>query len=135
MPVLWKLLGQDVRTFSEPFPSHFIWFAFQQGAEAHAIRVTLVPPSDEDEEDKCVTSEKGMSIVRSDGMPGIFSPSLVTPLHPASFFNLLICLTNIRGTRGFVPEAGVQRAEIQHLPSRSSLSSWGDRQTNPRFLE
>lgn len=96
--VLWKLLAQDVRTFSEPFPSRFIWFAVQQGAEVHATRITLVPHSDEDDEDKCITSEKGVSIIRSDGMPGIFSPSLITPLHPASFFNLLIRLTNIRGT-------------------------------------
>lgn len=36
---------------------------------------------------------------------------------------------------GFVPEAGIQREEIQCLLWRSSFSSWGERQRNSRFLE
>ena len=54
-------------------------------------------------------------------------PSLLFILHLFKFIDLLS--TNIPGARGFVPEPGILREEIQHLPSRSSLSSWGDKET------
>lgn len=41
----------------------------------------------------------------------------------------MILSTSILGTLGFGPGARIQREKVQHLPSRSSFSSWGDKGT------
>lgn len=92
MRVSQNLLGQNDRM---NHPRSF-WLEFQQLAEAPAHRITLMPHADEDQH---VTSERGVIIIRSDGAPDVFilSPFTSFPLHPASFFNVLIRSTNIRG--------------------------------------
>lgn len=51
-------------------------------------------------------------------------PFVLFILHLLKFIDLLS--THIPGAWGFVPETGILREEIQHLPSRSSSSSWGE---------